>query len=203
MSTSSVASTSGTLRTLEDLNNSKAKTSSLGKDAFLQLLVAQLSNQDPMQPADDTQFISQLATFSMLEQMQSINATSATSQAYALIGKYVYVDTSTSTEDGIQVFGKVSGITTQDGENYLIIGDSKYKVSDVTAVIDSIENAIDANVLQSANLIGKTITAKVTGQDGTTTTITGLVSKITVKDGSVYATVDSRDVLLSDITEIA
>jgi flagellar basal-body rod modification protein FlgD len=59
-----------------------AKTSSpssnssteINKSDFLQLLVAQLKHQDPMNPVDNQQFITQLATFSSLEQLISINA---------------------------------------------------------------------------------------------------------------------------------
>jgi flagellar basal-body rod modification protein FlgD len=43
------------------------------KDEFLKLLVAQLQNQDPMNPVDNQQFLAQLATFSSLEQLISIN----------------------------------------------------------------------------------------------------------------------------------
>ena len=45
----------------------------LGKTEFLRLLVQELTNQDPLKPADNTQFIAQLAQFSTLEQMQNMN----------------------------------------------------------------------------------------------------------------------------------
>lgn len=54
------------------------KSVTLGKDAFMQLLVTKLQNQDPTQPQDDAQLIAQLAQFSSLEQMQQMNQTLTT-----------------------------------------------------------------------------------------------------------------------------
>jgi flagellar basal-body rod modification protein FlgD len=50
----------------------KKPDSSLGKDAFLQLLVTQLQHQDPTAPQADGEFIAQLAQFSSLEQLTGI-----------------------------------------------------------------------------------------------------------------------------------
>ncbi|HPZ77136.1 MAG TPA: flagellar hook capping FlgD N-terminal domain-containing protein, partial [Thermosynergistes sp.] len=45
----------------------------LDKDSFLRILVAQLTNQDPLEPLKDTEFIAQMAQFSELEQMMNIS----------------------------------------------------------------------------------------------------------------------------------
>ena len=61
-----VASQTGDATTQKDLEN-------IGKDEFLKLLVAQLQNQDPLNPLQNEEFVAQLATFSSLEQLISIN----------------------------------------------------------------------------------------------------------------------------------
>ncbi|MDQ1352522.1 MAG: flagellar basal-body rod modification protein FlgD [Acidobacteriota bacterium] len=78
---------------------SKTSQQELGKDAFMQLLISQLAYQDPLEPMDNTEFISQLAQFSALEQQQNIAAgiqllalsqtASTNSQMVNLIGKRV------------------------------------------------------------------------------------------------------------------
>src|SRR5690242_2263586 len=96
------------------------KTKSLGKDDFLKLLLAQMQNQDPMKPTDDSQMIAQMAQFSALEATQQLQATLQQStnvqtifQAGALIGKYVQANQS----DGTDVIGAVTGVnfTTTNG----------------------------------------------------------------------------------------
>jgi len=53
-------------------NNSSA-TQGISRDDFLKLLIAQLQHQDPMQPLDNQEFASQLATFNSLEQLIGMN----------------------------------------------------------------------------------------------------------------------------------
>lgn len=91
-------------------SRSGSASNELGKDAFLELMVAQMSNQNPLEPMDSTQFLSQLAQFSALEQMQNVatgmnllalTQTAATnSQMVNLIGKRVIVSGDTVTWDG-------------------------------------------------------------------------------------------------------
>ena len=83
--------------------------SALGKDAFLQLLVTQMQNQNPLDPQDNSEFVSQLAQFSSLESMQSLNdsvSTILTSyqssqalQASSLVGHSVTVTGTTADVD--------------------------------------------------------------------------------------------------------
>ncbi len=58
----------------DDNSNKNVKsTKTLDENAFLRLLTAQLSNQDPLSPMEDKEFIAQLAQFSALEQIQNLN----------------------------------------------------------------------------------------------------------------------------------
>lgn len=205
MAINSVASTTEPDYSL-DTEKKRTTTNELGKDEFLKLLVAQLANQNPLEPQADSDFIAQLAQFSTLEQIQNMAASSATSQSYNLIGKYVQVQEesdSTTGQGGDIIFGRVNGVVKQDNVDYVIVGDQKYKLSQVISVLDgsAVEGSTDDQVLQSANLIGKTVTAKIT-ENGAEVTVSGKVSKIVIKDGIIYATVGEKEIPLSSITEI-
>ncbi|MCK5097510.1 MAG: flagellar hook capping protein [Desulfobacteraceae bacterium] len=56
-------------------SNSVEKEDDLGRDAFLKMMVAQLQNQDPLNPMEGSEFSSQLAQFSQLEQLLNLNET--------------------------------------------------------------------------------------------------------------------------------
>ena len=115
------------------------------KDLFLKLLVAQMQNQDPFNPQDPTQYVTQLAQFNSLEQMMAMNdrlqylldgtgaliVNTVVGAASALIGKNVVVyapveeGMENSDKDPKKLTGKVEGVHIRDGGVYMSIRDDK------------------------------------------------------------------------------
>lgn len=121
-----------------DMNKVNYRGSSeLGKDEFLQLLVCQLSNQDPLNPQEDTAFIAQLAQFSALEQMTNMNQTLTNTSAYSLVGKEVIVSSTDSTGKTSETRGVVDYVEMKNGEAYLSIDGKMFSADDLVQVMDS------------------------------------------------------------------
>ena len=118
------------------LSTSKtADNNSLDKDAFLQLLVAQMKYQDPLEPTSNTEYISQLATFSSLEEMQNMRSSMDLQRASSLVGQEVYMKTTDSTTgDTDFVHGIVDYVTYENGKAFLSIGGSLYPLDDLDSV---------------------------------------------------------------------
>ena len=115
---------------------SKAGKNELGKDAFLQLLVAQMQNQDPLEPQTDTEFVSQLATFSQLEQLQNLSASYETSQAFSLVGKNVILETTDQNNKTFYQSGVVDFINVNGSKTKLSVNGSLYDMDQLYSVVD-------------------------------------------------------------------
>ena len=113
-----------------------ASKTGMDKDAFLQLLVAQMKYQDPLEPTSNTEYISQYATFSQVEQMQNMAATMELTRASSMVGKLVAVETTDKSGDVKQLQGMVQYVTYENGKAYVSIEGNLYSADDVTAVID-------------------------------------------------------------------
>ena len=124
------------------------KGSKLGKDEFLKLLVTQMAHQDPLNPMDDKNFIAQMAQFSSLEQLISMNkhitqmdkkpaAVKNDAEIFVFLGKKVRVK---NPETKSLVTGKVSEIVfTQSGPKLKVKG-QLYNKKDVVSIVASGEN---------------------------------------------------------------
>src|SRR3954466_7369533 len=101
--------TTSTTKTATSAKNALTGGSTLGKDDFLKLLVGQLQHQDPMEPANDTEFIGQMAQFPQLEQEANtarsrgeIAAQLGRSGALGLIGHTVsFIDADKHPQTGV------------------------------------------------------------------------------------------------------
>lgn len=126
--------------TSETYQGQKSKGDALGKDAFLQLLVAQMQNQDPLQPQDNSQMIAQLAQFTTIEELQNLGSTMDNSNAFSLVGKNVIVEVGKSSEatTTTTVGGYVEFVQIVDGKAKLSIGGELYDYEDLDMVIDEL-----------------------------------------------------------------
>ena len=111
----------------------------LGKDDFLKLLLAQLSNQDPLKPMEDKEFIAQLAQFNSLEQMQQVNAHlvdllsgMSLAEGSNLLGKFVEAGSVSGVVSAVSMIGGKAQITlTTDNGNVQVA------LTQVTRVLQS------------------------------------------------------------------
>ncbi len=129
-----VVDTSASTNSNSEVNESSG--GSLDKEAFLQLLVAQMKYQDPLEPTSNTEYISQLATFSSLEQMQNLNSTMQTQQATNLVGKTVIMKVTGKSGETTYVQGRVDYIVKERGKTYLSIDEGLYCIDDLDKVVD-------------------------------------------------------------------
>ncbi len=108
----------------------------LGKDAFLQLLVTQMQNQDPMNPSTDTEYVAQLAQFSQLEQLQNLGTESEKSQAFSLVGRYCVFQTKDSNGNTSYPEGYVNSVNISGSKITLSVGDKVYKYDELYTVMN-------------------------------------------------------------------
>lgn len=120
------------------LSKEKASESSgLDKDAFLQLLVTQMKYQDPLEPTDNTEYISQLATFSQLEEMQNLSSSMDFQRASGLVGQEVVCKVTNSVTGNTEYkSGIVDYVVYENNKAFVSIDESLYSVDDIYQVID-------------------------------------------------------------------
>ena len=116
----------------------------LTQDDFLKLVVAQMTSQDPLNPRKDTEFIAQMAQFSLLEQSKSMQSELAQMrtdqlflQANAMLGRVVELQDA----QGAPTRGTVSAIHVVEGMPKIVVGGQSYDLSEVVAVEPALTNS--------------------------------------------------------------
>ena len=141
---SSVSASSATVKNGEIVTSasqdslSKANersNSGMDKDAFLQLLVAQMKYQDPLEPTSNTEYISQYAQFSQVEALNNMSTTMELSRYSTYVGKEVIIESTDGSGKSTQTRGFVDYVTFEEGKAYLSIDGNLYKASDIVSVI--------------------------------------------------------------------
>ncbi|MBI4805097.1 MAG: flagellar hook capping protein [Desulfovibrio sp.] len=198
-------------------------SSSLGKDDFLSILVAQLENQDPFNSTDPAEMIGQLTQFSMLEQMTNMNTTltsaltalnlqTATSAA-SYIGKTVMASGySLSVEDGTAsstTYTLDSDVTTlkayvysSDGDLVRTVNIGSKEAGDYTFQWDGLDS--DGKVVDDGTYSIAIAGSDADGNEVTaSTTVSGVVTGVSVSSGTIMLTLkDGREVSLSNIQSV-
>ena len=122
----------------DSLSKANEKSNSgMDKDAFLQLLVAQMKYQDPLEPTSNTEYISQYAQFSQVEALNNMSTTMELSRYSTYVGKEVIIESTDGSGKSSQTRGFVDYVTFEEGKAYLSIEGNLYKASDIVSVISS------------------------------------------------------------------
>jgi len=215
-STTNVAGYESIAKTTSSTTTTTTKAA-LGKEDFLKMLVAQLKNQDPLNPMDGTDFTAQLAQFSSLEQLANLNAqiqnqalsmtSMAHSQAVNMIGKSVTVTETNSLaangkpiEIGYSLAGDASQVLVR------ILDGSGNVVKTLTATDQkSGQNSItwDMNAGTRGDYTFQVLARDANGNDVTATaSSTGTVAAVQFKDNQIYVIVNGQQVPFSNVSYI-
>ncbi len=188
----------------------------VNSETFMQLLVAEMTNQDPLEPTSNTEFISQLATFSQMQYARDSSTYAMANYAASLVGK-----TATASKmDGknlVTKTGVVESVTKNSSNNsYTVkIDGESFDLSKITAVKDTEKesssdstdgllnstNALGDSIARASSMVGMYASVSKT-EDGVTTSDEGFIASIRIKDGVISAVINDKVYALADITEV-
>ncbi len=127
----------GKVTNLEAEKAVKNTTTGYDKDSFMQILVAQMKYQDPLEPTSNTEYIAQYAQFTQVEQLSNMANAMALSRASEMVGKTVLVQSQNpDTGKTVEVTGVVDFVTYSGNKAYLSINGTNYDIESVAQVYD-------------------------------------------------------------------
>ena len=168
-------------------------------DNFYSLLVAEMQNQDPLEPTSNTEFISQMASFTALSSQQDAFNVQQQNYANSLIGKTVTVSVGDGkTDTGIVTFVK-------SGEDPMVnVNGTNYKLSAISQVHSSEQqtSAIGDYGAFAAGILGKNAVVQSIDATGQTYVDEGTVSALEIEKGSVRVVVNGYAYNATDVLKV-
>lgn len=169
-------------------------------DNFYSLLIAEMQNQDPLEPTSNTEFISQMASFTALQAQQDTFETQQMSYANSLIGKTVTV----SKGDGEVETGVVSYV--KGGETPMInVNGTNYKLSAVSQVHDNgtqQSSSIGDYGAFASSILGKNAVVQSIDENGAAYYDEGTVSSLEIENGNVRVVVNGYAYNATDVLRV-
>ena len=160
-------------------------------DDFLNLMVAQLQNQDFMNPVDDTQYVTQLAQFATMQQMQELATYMKTNYVMSLVGKEVTAARFSVSGELQQETGRVEKISLVNNE-YAVYVKDETETSNIS--MDQLMSMLDREV---------TVWIEAEGEDEEDSTVTGIVERVSTENGKYRVQIDGKWYSADDVVEIA
>ena len=214
-----MAETTGILSSSEQIQANYEKYKSKFKDAtenmvnsdtFLSLLVAEMTNQDPMEPTSNTEFVTQMAQFTSLQYSKDSATYSQSNYASSLVGKTV----TASKMDGSKQVTKTGVVQSvmKNGDSYTLkIDGVSFELKNITSISET--TSADSNTTTGNTSLGELI-AKASMMIGMSATVnpkveggslldSGIITSIQVKDGQVRVLINDKGYALDDIVEVA
>ncbi|MCH5200141.1 MAG: flagellar hook capping protein [Oscillospiraceae bacterium] len=183
------------------------KNTVLSIETFFTLLMAEMSNQDPLEPTSNTEFISQLANFTALQNSSNTLYYNTVAYAASLAGKTVTVATTKPGANGkLEIStGVVTGVDISDSANIEItVNGKRYLLSNVMNVADTVNKggySSGSDGAYAVSLIGKQVTLVADTENGTVLD-NGIVESIEIKDGEYRVVVNGYSYALSDVIKV-
>jgi flagellar basal-body rod modification protein FlgD len=180
------------------------RKSDMSIETFYQLLIAEMSNQDPLDPMSNTEFISQMAAFTSLQVQQEALYYNNANYAHSLAGKTVIVARSTG-GDGLDVQqGVVTAVNFSGGDFLVTVNGKEYPLKNIMEVLDFSHDGVAGgnNGAFATSLIGKYVTIGMVSSTGRPVVEEGVVQRVEIKDGQILIVIDNMSYPLSSVAKV-
>lgn len=184
----------------------------VNSETFLNLLVAEMTNQDPLEPTSNTEFVTQMAQFTSLQYAQDSSKYAQANYASSLVGKTV----TASKMDGSELVTK-TGVVEQvvkSGDTYNITVDGvSFELSHIASVVSSADSTTGTNnnisagaslgdtIARASMMIGMYATVNAATNSGPVVDA-GVIDSIQVKNGEINVVINDIAYKLSDVVEV-